>query len=192
MNVKYKILMSRRCLVVFQIFTLIILTNEEVSVRGSFITDKSLVKYREDAIENSAVIVDDIMIHGRGVEKVYNMLDPSNDCKLSNIRIYVFKRCYDDAICIRKKLLEKVECDSLAYKWEWRETSSQLVNLIYACAFPYTSFIGAYSLETESFKMSELNNSGKFILEDNTKIAQRKLGEEVYILFEKRSGSLYI
>ena len=139
---KYKIFRARRCQVLFQFFAPIILMNEkDIRICGVFISDHAIVKYREDILNESAVILDDIVIHGRGLQETYRLLDPSYENDRINVYVHKMSR---NANSLDYKLKRKVLPDSVVFDWEWRELSVQLVKIIQETATPYVSYVETY------------------------------------------------
>lgn len=177
---EYKILRARRCQVLFLIFLPVILKNEpDIQIHGTFISNHAIAKYREDIIRSSAVILDDIVIHGRGLQELYEELDEEylND----NIHVYVHKMSRN-ADAMADKLKKKLEFDSKIFDWEWRELSTQLVNVIQATVAPYVSFVEAY-ISFRNIDLEKVND--RFIIYDNTNDDQKRVGAEAYAIFEK-------
>ena len=89
-DVPYKILRSRRCQVLFNIFVPIILLeyNDSIKMKGMFISDHALTKYKEKILKESGLIIDDIVIHGRGLQELYESLDRNYSCKRISIQVY--------------------------------------------------------------------------------------------------------
>lgn len=181
-NEDYKILRARRCQVLFQIFVPIILKNEpDIIIKGTFISSHAIAKCKEHLLHSSVLILDDILIHGRGLQELYEELDAKyeND----NIQIYVHKMDRN-ADSMKEKLREKLKYDSLIYAWEWRELSTQLVNVIQATVTPYVSFVETYA----GSRMIDLEKAeSDFIVYDNSNEDQKRVGTTAYVLFEKEA-----
>ncbi len=177
---EYKILRARRCQVLFQLFLPIILKNEpDIRIHGIFISDHAIAKYKEEILKTSALILDDIVIHGRGLQELYEELDPGYE--YDNIHVYVHKIART-ADAMSKELKDKLERDSEIYDWEWRELSTQLVNAIYATATPYVSFVETYI----SGRKLDLERTGEaFTVSDYTNEDQSRIGTKAYVIFEK-------
>lgn len=177
---EYKILRARRCQVLFLIFLPVILKNEpDIQIHGIFISNHAIAKYKEDILRLSAVILDDIVIHGRGLQELYEELDEEflND----NIHVYVHK-VSRNADAMADKLKKKLESDSKIFDWEWRELSTQLVNVIQATAAPYVSFVEAY-ISSRNIDLEKADD--RFIIYDNTNNDQKRVGAGAYVIFEK-------
>lgn len=177
---EYKILRARRCQVLFLIFLSIIFKNEpDIQIHGIFISNHAIAKYKEDILKSSAVILDDIVIHGRGLQELYEEVD--EEFRNDNIHVYVHK-VSRNADAMADKLKKKLESDSRIFDWEWRELSTQLVNVIQATAAPYVSFVEAY-ISTRNIDPEKMNN--RFIIYDNTNNDQKRVGAKAYVFFEK-------
>ncbi len=177
---EYKILRARRCQVLFQIFTPIIKMREpDIKIRGKFISNQVIDAYKEKLKNSTVVILDDIVIHGRGLSDLYLELDP--EIKNDNIHVYAHKM-FREANSIPKNLKHKLEVDSKIFDWEWRELSTQLVNLIQATVTPYVSFVETYQ---SKFPISVQNTSEGFIYYDITNPDQENHNIESYVLFER-------
>lgn len=184
---EYKILRARRCQVLFQIFLPIIMKNEpDIEIRGKFISNQVLDFYKERLLESTVVILDDIVIHGRGLSEVYKELDSELNNK--NISVYVHKM-HRDATQIPLKLKKKLEFDSCIFDWEWRELSTQLVNVIQATVTPYVSFVESYYCQFSSALQCETN---KFTYFDITNEDQNNQKTKAYAYFEEDSLPLII
>lgn len=176
----YKILRARRCQVLFRIFLPIILKNEsDIQVRGMFISSHAVPKYKDDLMKSSVVILDDIVIHGQGLQKLYEELD--ENFEKENIRVYVHKMDRN-ADAITDSLRKKIKTDSEVYDWEWRELSTQLVNVIQATVTSYVSYVETY-IASRPVDLGKLENA--FIVEDNTNIDQKNVGTDALVFFEK-------
>lgn len=179
---EYKILRARRCQVLFQIFLPIIMKNEpHIEIRGKFISNQVLDFYKEMLLKSTVVILDDIVIHGRGLSEIYTELDP--EFNNENIRVYVHKM-HRDATSIPSKLKEKLIFDSRIFDWEWRELSTQLVNVIQATVTPYVSFVETYYCQ---FPLALQRGTNKFQCLDITSVDQENQGTAAYAYFEKDS-----
>jgi hypothetical protein len=139
----YKILRARRCQVLFDLFVPIILLREgDLEVRGTFLSSNALENYI-DRLQDSKVsvlIVDDVLIHGRGIKRLYEQIDP--DYSRYNVKIVVFY--YARSANYIGGLLRKRFHRSCypTFDYEWRDISCRFVDLITASAVPYESFAG--------------------------------------------------
>lgn len=176
----YKILRARRCQVLFLIFLPVILKNEpDIQIHGTFISSHAVGKYRKDIERSSAVILDDIVIHGRGLQELYESLAAGFEDV--NMHAYIHKMDRN-ADAMTDKLKRKLEFDSRVFDWEWRELSTQLVNVIQATATPYVSFVETY-ITSQCIDLERIRDG--FIVEDNTNEDQKRVGTKAFIIFEK-------
>lgn len=146
----YKILRARRCQVLFELFLPIVLfdeyhyeSEEKVDFPGDYFSSNALEKNVETFRGSSVLIVDDILIHGRGIRDCYEQLDPKY-APDSDIHIMVYYKAID-AKYISEKLEQRFEDNyCLVYDRDWRDFSCRIVELINASVLPYASFIGSY------------------------------------------------
>ena len=193
----YKIFRSRRCQVLLNIFAPIILdelSQEDPNIwerdKGIFISDNSLIKYKEDIIsgKKSVLLVDDIMIHGRGLKQLYEMIDPGY--KMDNIKIYILAKNHEECN-VNSGILDRLDVELPVFEWGWKELSSQLVNLIYYNATPYISYVGSYCGEISdeksdwNDKLWKLFQQEKIEWVDNTNNNQKQMNEASSVIFEK-------
>lgn len=176
-----KILRARRCQVLFQIFMPIILYREKdsISPKGLFISDNALVKYHDELKCKSWILIDDILIHGRGLQNIYEKLDEKYEktepCvfvhfKNKNADLRIFDKCINKTFEV--------------FEWEWKKLSCQLVNLIYASTSPYISFVGSYI--GKNFVFVEERYKDSFIVTKNANRKQLEYNLQSYVLFEKK------
>lgn len=179
--VAYKILRARRCQVLFLTFLPIILLEEgdEIEISGEFISDNALIKYKDKMLEKSGIVVDDIVIHGRGLKEIYQLID--ENFEYSDIGAFVYAKSR------RAKLYDKLEAKLESYidafEQEWRSLSTQFVNLIYACAVPYASYVESSYENNAVFPIEGLDKN--FIIINNTNYYQKLQNEASWVLFEK-------
>lgn len=177
---EYKVLRARRCQVLFQIFLPIILKNEpNIQIHGTFLSSHAVAKYKDGMLQSSVLILDDIVIHGRGLQELYEDLDAKYEH--DNIHLYVHK-IDRNADVLTDKLKEKLKVDSKIFDWEWRELSTQLVNAIQATVTPYVSFIETY-VSSQNIALERIEDG--FEICDNTNEDQKRVGTKAYVFFEK-------
>lgn len=202
-NFYYKVFRSRRCQVLFNIFAPIILNDLDQEdpniwekVQGIFISDNALIKYKKEILKGATqvLLVDDIMIHGRGLEQLYESLDP--DYKLQNIKVYVIVK-NNESYGLKEEFLHRLKAEIPVFEWGWKELSSQLVNLIYYNATPYISYVGSYYGELFDdksnckVKFSDLVQQKQVNLIDNTNETQKKMKETSSVIFENNDVPLF-
>lgn len=194
---RYKIFRSRRCQVLFNIFAPIILdemSQEDPNVlnrdKGIFLSDNSLAKYKKEIVKNntSVLLVDDIMIHGRGLKQLYETIDPVYEMK--NIKIYVMAKNHEKCD-VNSGILARLNVELPVFEWGWKELSSQLVNLIYYNATPYISYVGSYCGEVSAERSEWKDELGKLLQQekikwiDNTNQSQKMMNETSSVIFDK-------
>lgn len=184
---KYKILRARRCQVLFQIFLPIILKNEpEIQIHGEFISSHAIAKYKREIQASSALLLDDIVIHGRGIQELYEELD--RDYQNDHIWVYVHKVARN-ADAMKESFKRKLQTDSKVFDWEWRELSTQLVSVIQAVVRAYVSYVETYVC-SQDLDIGRLKND--FTISNNTNGDQKLVGTESFVLFEKAPLPLII
>lgn len=179
----YKILHARRCQVLFKIFLPIILLNDsdELNIYGEFISDHAVANCKELLHKNSVLIVDDILIHGRGLKKLYETID--KQYKYDKLSLYVCRKSRNAVI--DEKLLRKIKYSSNAIDLEWRRLSCQFVNLIYSVAATYISYLGSYYELDKCFKPDDF--ASKFNIIEYNDYCRKNQDAEAYILFEQKN-----
>lgn len=179
--VNYKILRARRCQVLFFVFLPIILLDEgdDIKITGEFISDHALSKHVQKVVSSSGILVDDIVIHGRGLRKIYNLIDENFLC--SNLSVYVYAKCRN--AILYDKLEAKIKSYDDVFEQEWKSLSTQFVNLIYAFAAPYASYVESIYENATNFKLDEVEKN--FLIIDNTNHYQELQKEKSWVLFEK-------
>lgn len=139
----YIVLLSRRCFVLYRIFSRLLGEGTRPKRVPKVITDKAiaLLPQKAELQSKSCLIVDDILIHGRAVSRVYNALRGS----FVQLRVYVCGKsidCYQGlpedtaAELIAHTYSERVETAA-----SWKLLSERLVSLIHIYDEPYTSFL---------------------------------------------------
>lgn len=172
----YKIISARRCQVLFELFCpMILLDDDEAMVKGTFFSSNAIERYRNElrCRDASVLVVDDVLIHGRGIKELYEFLDP--DYSRDNIEIAVFCRAVS-ATYVSEPLESRIlKGYPTAFDYEWLEISSRLVKFIESSAIPYESFAGGLL----SFSNPEL-----FL--DNTDFTSIVNSNRSQVFFEKR------
>lgn len=139
----YIVLLSRRCFVLYRIFSRLLGEGIDLERGPKVITDKAiaLLPQKKELQSKNCLIVDDILIHGRAVSRVYKALRGL----FSQLRVYVCGKsidCYQGlpediaAELIAHTCSERVETAA-----SWKILSERLVSLIHIYDEPYTSFL---------------------------------------------------
>ncbi len=190
---EYKVFMSRRCFVLFQLFMLVF-QNEgrEVDQGGQIIiTDKGIIRYREGLNQAKKILlVDDILIYGRTIEKVYLKL--RQWAPRAGIDVFVYIK-NSGKLCIKdKELLDSLKARFVEETREWRSFSNKLVYCIYYANMPYTSFVNSYYNKVTEEDFNAFNE--KFSLYKNYSVAnrfQQKYGLSAQVIFPEEMQEKY-
>lgn len=175
----YKILRARRCQVLFELFISIIMLHEDIDITGVFISSNALENYMDTlcATSVSVLIVDDVLIHGRGMKRIYEKIDPAYS--RNNVLIMVYCRALS-ATCVDEVLDKRFHKNYLpAFDYTWRSISCCLVDLIVSSAIPYESFAGS---------LENLYSVDGFTTDENFDVIKNLNSEQesTYIVFEKK------
>jgi len=142
---EYKVFMSRRCFVLYQLFSDILQEGgEDITQTGqTIITDKGCINYRAGLKDAKKVLlIDDILIYGRTIEKVYSKLREWAPTAEIDVFVYVKN---SGRLCIKSQdLLNSLKFRFIEETNNWREFSNKLVYCIYSANMPYTSFVNSY------------------------------------------------
>lgn len=188
----YIILMSRRCLVLYQLFMLFFIMDEEdIESDAVILSDKALAYYlNKFRREDKVVIVDDVIIHGRTVGDIFQLL--SSFCEDIQIRAYMAYR-HRDCISEVVKKHEKPELE--VSEKEWRELSNKLVRCIVESNLPYTSFVTSYFQYSELTVLDKIEKIcvEKKVLEKYSLTTQINENPQIGIYFEnnEKRASVY-
>lgn len=174
----YKILVARRCLVLYQIFAQFFWLDELQPEKGIVLSDWAIPKFKGEFVGKSLIVVDDILIHGSHIGEICRELERSG--VMENTKLFVYMMT-DDTKRLPDGLEEKIYCAEIAVGSEWRELSNRIVKAIVASNIPYTSFVGAYTWEGT---IEELQKELNFIKEENSKEIQKETGSSTYLLFD--------
>lgn len=175
----YKFLIARRCLVLYQIYQRIFEYNQEnIWVDGEVLSDRIVAKLRKNLKGKKILLIDDIFIHGRRIETLYN--DLRKNCADEDIDVKVYMVTTDKK-CISEELAQKIYYTEFAEEWKWKTLSNAIVEAIYASNIPYTSFVSAYTVTNQSKVV--LYHKTKSLV--NESLGQKKMGCISTVLFDK-------
>lgn len=159
----YVVVMSRRCFVLYRIFFRLLRPLGRERKVSELVTDKAIARLlaTEGLEEKSCLILDDILIHGRTVSRVYHRLREA----FGQVRIYV---CASSLDCYRR-LGEDVmsEMADITFSEErvsssgWKRLSEKLVEVIQRFREPYTSFLLSFFIH-HSFTDGEFPQCERF------------------------------
>lgn len=178
------VLMSRRCLVLCQIFKIFFIMDgkeEHSSVR--VLGDKAIPYCHQWLKDKRVVIVDDILIHGRTVHNMYDQISRYTGNQLPQICVYAADIESNEFL---SEMEPKVHYDYLVPKGEWRNLSNRIVNCIYAANKPYTSFITAYFQFGSKTILESLDGIPTLHRIANSHPTQQKYKLESFYFYEER------
>lgn len=179
-----KVLIARRCLVLFQLFLQIFAAeNSNQQIYGKICSDRYVLGNYEELNGKSVLLVDDILIHGRKIYEVFQEIEKNMDKAAGgsvDIRVYMLT---DSQKCVPDEIMDKIQFTDYATEWEWKTLSDGIVSTIFATNIPYTSFVGAYF--TRNIQKLYRNSKNVQILK-NTGKSQEKVGCETEVLFSSQ------
>lgn len=176
----YKILIARRCLVLFQIFTQLFWADGIRIGKGVVLSDWAIPKFGGKFARKKIMVVDDILIHGTHIGKICADLEQYG--VLDNIELCVYMTT-DDSKYLPCEIEKRLRCAERAVGSEWRELSNLIVKAIAASNIPYTSFVGAYTLERKNCFFSDNNMAEKIVNESRI---QTEVGSSSFLLFKNK------
>ncbi|MCI9674389.1 MAG: hypothetical protein HFH06_01285 [Lachnospiraceae bacterium] len=179
----YVILMSRRCLVFFQLFTyLYVYDKKEIKSKSVILSDKAIPFYFNLFKHTDRIaVVDDIIVHGRTVYSIYNMFQEMFPEIKVDIYGYVSEEKLD---CLPTGLIKSLNISYFANANEWRLLSNNIVSCILMSNIPYTSFVTAFYQYNNPSSWEFLRNKS-FIVVPNTKDSQVHEGTDSYCIYEQ-------
>lgn len=180
-----KVLMVRRFLDLFLEFEEIIQYTYEGTVKkkGTFVTNLSIVLWQEELAEKTILIVDDIRLHGRALDKIGTFLTEQCGCAEENITLRVFAD-NQDAVKVESRFLEQTEIKERVDENRWKKISSGIINSFYISGQPYISHLPYCEIPFEEAVAQALEHfvrSGK--AEEITTEIQKYYGMRVYLYF---------
>lgn len=178
----YIVLMSRRCLVLCQIFTsFFILEDKKLDAMPLIISDKGIYAYRKSMKGKKVCILDDILIHGRALGEIYDRIYKYAGVE-PDAAVYVKNSSADYGdISINKKVNSIYEYSAAV----WRPLSDRFVSCIYAATAPYTSYVAAFSSYEAWNSFENLQENKDLIFDDISKQVQKEYYLETYCSYEK-------
>lgn len=181
---EYKVFMSRRCFVLYQLFQLILIEEGEDIDRNSriIITDKGIVRYENGLKEASYILlVDDVLIYGRTLNSMHDKLKKLSPQAQIDISVYI-KNGGD--LCIDEELLGKIWFRFEEETSDWRGFSDKLVYCIYAANMPYTAFVNSYYKKAEQKELNAMEDRFSALkYYDVTNEFQQKYGLSARVYF---------
>lgn len=194
-NISYRsgndfvLLMSRRCLVLCQIFLdIFILEGEELGLGPQVISDKGIYKYRKAMEGKKVCILDDILIHGRTISGVFDAIYGYTRQK-PKISVFVMNSPIE---YLSESVRDSIECEYEYSPAKWRMLSDKIVNCIYGATAPYTSYVTSYASYGALSLLDGLKEKEKLIFEELTDNFQRKYNLEIFCCYEKEPIGLSV
>ncbi len=176
----YIILMSRRCLVLYQLFMLI---SEDLSDSERIISNQAIPYYREELRGKRVAVVDDILIHGRTVSAVYRLLEQYCGAAYQpDIWVYMASVKID---CVEEDVRSRIQSFCVAYTGEWRNLSNRIISAIISSNIPYTSFVESYFYHNRFSLLNQIQELKAVSLIENTDFIQEQCGIKAFYCYEK-------
>lgn len=172
-NKRFIIFMCRRCLITFDIIRHICLN----------LTDSKNILSNEDLYclkpEDSAIVIDDIIIHGRTVKRLYENLRKQNI--LTSVSAFYKKY---NAEFLDSDILNSYEyiCGRDVTETEWHDLSNRLINLIIRSRIPYTTFTYSFAFE----EGEAINQPEKYDIVDISQTLFKNNGLKMSVYFDKQ------
>lgn len=178
-TMNYLIFMSRRCLVLCQIFIIFILLDDcKLNEKLIIMSDKAIPYYGKK-MKGKIAIADDILIHGRTIGNIYKLLKEYN----INLPIQIFGYKKDTAP-LKAELQNITKVESIECKSEWRDLSNKIVRCIYASNVPYTSFVTAFFQYGNNDFLNKLKDIESIQIIKNTDESQEQEGLSSFYCYE--------
>lgn len=159
-NFDYKILITRRSYVLYKIFETIFKTFpdelsecEEWKIVGTICNSHSLKQLEyiyTDLEQKTFLIVDDIIINGRTIKNIYNILKTLNISD-NHIKIWTMA-CNCDALCLDENIELLFGHVNYVCPEEWKELSNLLTGFIIESNVGYVSFVDSYQILGKSLE----------------------------------------
>lgn len=179
------VLMSRRCLVLCQIFMTFLAADGKNGHPSTLVfCDKAIPYCHQKLRDGKIAIVDDILIHGRTVRNMYRQI--AGYCSMACPQICVYAADAESSD-FSAEMRTEIRFDHLMHKEEWRNLSNRIVNCIYAANKPYTSFITAYFQFGSNTVFEQLQVLPSLHRIDNSHPTQKEYGLQSFYYYEERA-----
>ncbi len=188
-----KVLMVRRFFDVYCAFEEIVdyLYEGTVAVKGRIMTNLSIALCEEQLKNEKILVVDDIVLHGRALDDVFQYLTQQCGCKKENIDFTVFIRNKDKKL-IQSEAFERLAEKEVVSNGRWRMLSSGIVDALSITGQPYISYLPYAEFDMES------EEAGKILAlmerqksEKLTTDTQKYYGIESDLLFVEDLGDCF-
>lgn len=155
---KYKIFLTRRSYVLYKIFVLIFqYENPDFRVCGEIYNShsvKTMELEKDDVLKSKILVLDDIIINGRTVDKIFRELkNIFGDRCIENTTVWCIVR-NQEANCLKEALTHFGHFRYVTPD-EWRKLSNKLTKFIVSSNIGYVSFIDTFYMDKKHFTMIE-------------------------------------
>lgn len=119
------------------------------------ISNRALAFIKQNIISGNIkkiLLADDIIIHGRTLNTVYELLKSwFEEAGIQDyiIEVYAYAESKEDLLDV--PVLKKRHTEVVCTKAEWRNISNQIVDIFYLMGQPYTSYIPNYRVQEDSY-----------------------------------------
>ncbi len=185
MEYEIKVFISRRFLDLYMEYRDIVfyMYEEDAKEYGRILTNQSIVLLSEEELKNKILTVDDVVLHGRTLDNVYQYLR-SKGCLQEQIKVNVFLNNID-AHKIKSDMFQCLEANNQCREKTWLLASDYILKSFYLGAQPYVSYLPYWELELETcIAESICSMTEKAGCSDLASGVQRQCGMETYILYE--------
>lgn len=178
----YIVLMSRRCLVLYQLYMLM---SEDLTDSDRVISNQAIPYYREALKGKRVTIVDDILIHGRTVSDVYRLLEQyCGEAYHPDIWVYMANT---EINCVDQHIQGRIKSFCVAYTGEWRNLSNRIISAIISSNIPYTSFVESFFYHVQPAFLEQIQGIEAVSLIENTDFIQEQCGVKAFYCYEMNS-----
>lgn len=140
-----KILKARRFYVLYHVFDDIIncLYKKSVITVGKIVSNYALPAIKDELKDAKILLVDDVLLHGRAMEDVYNYLINECHCDKDRIDLKVYLRNEDRNLVFRKK---NIVSKQSVHDQNWAWMSCSFVDTFLIAGRPYISILPYFKI----------------------------------------------
>lgn len=190
-NYDYKVLITRRCLVLYQAFLKLFSADAArtdnrdprlssvIEWDDRIMSDLSTIRFYQFCNSATVLIVDDVIIHGNHMCGVYQQLTELFPSLMVTAKVYMISD-QPKSNSIPQDFWRRLLWTDESKHGEWMELSNRIVNTIYYSNIPYVSHLGTYRLP-KSIDFSKYCTSLREIEYENK--AQQRVGCKSRVLF---------
>ena len=149
-----KILKARRFYVLYHVFDDIIncLYKKSVITVGKIVSNYALPAIKDELKDAKILLVDDVLLHGRAMEDVYNYLIDECHCDKDRIDLKVYLRNEDRNLVFRKK---NIVSKQSVHDQSWAWMSCSFVDTFLIAGRPYVSVLPYFKLSSYEKKIAD-------------------------------------